>query len=245
MRDADDEPPGGGARHAGSGQEERGQSHAVYRPFLLRFYDLVVYVYNSPFLWRCPAFEMRRQYERNVGAQHLEVGVGTGYLLDSAHLPRRPAITLLDVNPGCLRATARRLRRWGPDAVRASVLEPFPEMGAFDSAAMNFVVHCLPGSMRRKGVAFASIARCLAPDGVFFGATILQGDAPRSTRAQRWMDLYNRRGIFCNADDTLEGLRAALQAAFADVTVRMRGCVALWEARRPRGEVCGPGPCAG
>jgi len=208
--------------------------HAVYRPLLLRFYDLVVYVYNSPFLWRCPAFEMRKTYEQNVGRRHLEVGVGTGYLLDTAHLSLRPRITLLDMNPGCLQATAHRLRRFGPQVVQASVLEPLPEIGRFDSVAMNYVVHCLPGSMREKAGAFRAIAKRVAPGGVFFGATLLQGDAPRSPIAQGWMDFYNRRGIFSNADDTLGGLRAGLEANFADVSLRVRGCVGLWEARRPR-----------
>jgi hypothetical protein len=63
-----------------------------------------------------------------------------------------------------------------------------------------------------------------------FGATILQGDAPRSRPAQALMNLYNRKGIFSNAKDTADDLEAALRARFSNVRIERRGVVALFEA---------------
>ena len=58
---------------------EAGQ--AVYSPFVLRMYDWFVLGFSSRFIWRCPASEMRRLYDRNVSSRHLDIGVGTGYFL--------------------------------------------------------------------------------------------------------------------------------------------------------------------
>ncbi len=73
----------------------------------------------------------------------------------------------------------------------------------------------------------------LAEDGVIFGATILQGDAPRSLPAQALMNVYNNKGVFSNADDTFQILSQALETRFADVALRRIGAVALFEVRRP------------
>ena len=64
-----------------------------------------------------------------------------------------------------------------------------------------------------------------------FGATIVQGDAPRSGAARRLMVIYNRKGVFCNAQDTLADLETALRQRFDEVDTRLFGCVALFEAR--------------
>ncbi|MEO1281860.1 MAG: methyltransferase type 12, partial [Pseudomonadota bacterium] len=63
-----------------------------------------------------------------------------------------------------------------------------------------------------------------------FGATILQGDAPRSKPAQALMDVYNRKGIFSNTDDTFDDLKLALESRFDNVQLTRHGAVALFEA---------------
>jgi hypothetical protein len=71
----------------------------------------------------------------------------------------------------------------------------------------------------------------LEPGARVFGATIVQGSAPRSRPAQALLNLYNRKGIFSNADDTVEALNAALRKRFRDVEVSLKGTVALFEAQ--------------
>jgi SAM-dependent methyltransferase len=210
-------------------QVEAGQ--AAYSPVVLRLYDWMVHGMSNPLLWRCPTVELRRLYDRNVSACHLDIGVGTGYFLDKAKWPvPRPAITLIDLNPNSLAAASSRIRRFAPQTVRANALEPLPAVGAFTSAGLCYLLHCLPGAIPEKAVAFDHLRPLLAPAARVFGATILQGDAPRSRPAQALMNLYNRKGIFSNAKDTADDLEAALRARFSNVRIERRGVVALFEA---------------
>jgi hypothetical protein len=208
--------------------------HAVYSPTVLRNYDWMVLGLSNRLLWRCPTFELRRLYDRNVSDRHLDVGVGTGYFLDKARWPvAKPAITLVDLNPNCLAATSARIRRLAPQTVRANILEPLPRLEPFRSVGLCYLLHCVPGSIPEKAVAFDHVSALMAPGARVFGATILQGNLRRSKVAQALMDLYNHKGIFSNGSDTLEGLDAALRRRFRDVQVESRGTVALFEARAP------------
>src|SRR3569833_2831257 len=86
---------------------------AVYNRFVLSVYDLVVLQLSSRFVWRCPKSAMLANYQRNVGARHLDLGVGTGYFLDNVVFPTpQPTITLADLNPVVLETAARRISRY-------------------------------------------------------------------------------------------------------------------------------------
>ncbi|GMG81766.1 class I SAM-dependent methyltransferase [Paralimibaculum aggregatum] len=214
---------------------EAGQ--AVYTPLTLALYDRLVLGLSNRLLWRCPTRHLRALYAGNLGARHLDIGVGTGYFLDTADWPvPAPRITLLDLNPHSLAAAGRRIARHRPEAVRADCLEPLPVPvpPGFDSVGLCYLLHCLPGAIPEKARVLDHAAAVLAPGGCVFGATILQGDAPRSRAAQALMDLYNARGIFSNARDRHEDLEAALDARFAELRLWRQGAVALFAARRPR-----------
>jgi len=85
--------------------------------------------------------------------------------------------------------------------------------------------------MAEKVIVFDHLSPLLAPGARIFGATIVQGGAPRSRSAQALMNLYNSKGFFSNAGDTVEDLHAALRKRFRDVEVTITGTVALFEAR--------------
>lgn len=208
--------------------------HALYRPSTLAAYDAFVYGFSSPFLWRCPPRTLRRLYERNVAPRHLDVGVGTAYLLDHARFRRgRPEITLLDPNADCLERAARRLARYGPRTVRHSAFDPLPDIGRFGSIGMNYVLHCLPGSFSEKGVVFDRLARVLEPDGVLFGSTVLAHDGTCSWPTRATLALFNHRRIFANERDRFADLEAELRVRFRTVRCWRVGHVALFEARGP------------
>lgn len=212
--------------------EQIDAGQAIYSPAVLRNYDWMVLGLSNRLLWRCPTAELRRLYDRNVSDRHLDIGVGTGYFLDKARWPvPKPAITLLDLNPNCLAAASRRIRRFAPQTIRANILEPLPPLEPFRSAGLCYLLHCVPGTMPEKAAAFDHISALLAPGARLFGATIVQGSLPRSGLAQAFMDLYNRKGLFSNAGDTIEDLDAALRQRFRDVRVESRGTVVLFEAR--------------
>jgi SAM-dependent methyltransferase len=210
----------------------RGQ--ADYSGFLLRLYDPLVLGPISRYIWRAPAEIGIRMYREHIRPNHLDVGPGTGYFIDHAGLPAGSRVTVLDPNPNVLRHVTRRLRHLDVTAVQADVLKPLPVAGPFASAGMNAVLHCLPGPLDRKAVAIANVARVLAPDATFFGATVL-GRSAKHTRAGRWMlAAFNRRGTFDNLDDTEDGLAEILRRSFEDVTVERLGGLALFRATGAR-----------
>src|SRR5690242_14275732 len=96
---------------------------AIYSPWTLRFYDLVALGFSGRFIWRCSRQSLLDWYNQHITANHLDVGVGTGFFLDRCAWPtKQPRIALMDLNPNCLQAASRRLSRYQPEPYRANVL---------------------------------------------------------------------------------------------------------------------------
>jgi len=215
--------------------------YAVYTHKMLRFYDILVHRVSNAVFWRCPTQRLVALYDRHMAAVHLDIGPGTGFFLAKTARRRSvppPAVTLLDRNPACLAASAARIPELAPVRVEASAFGPWPDdIGLFQSIGLNYLLHCLPGAMPAKAAVFEQAVRHLAPDGVVFGSTIVQGDdgAPPNLGARRLMAFYNKKGVFSNTEDTEATLLAALDARFAQVVTDRQGCVVLFAARTPRG----------
>jgi hypothetical protein len=113
------------------------------------------------------------------------------------------------------------------------VLEPLPLGDArFESVAANYLLHCLPGEVESKAATLAEHVRAnLEPGGVLFGATILDRGVPHSRIGRRLLRVYNRKGIFANADDDEPGLRRGLASCLNEVQIEVVGAVALFAAR--------------
>lgn len=212
-------------------QIEAGQ--AIYTRPMLAVYDLVVLGISARFVWKCPAALVEAHYNRHVTSNHLDVGVGTGYFLDRCRFPSAtPRVALMDLNPNALEFASRRISRYQPETYRRNVLDAISlDAPRFDSVGINYVLHCLPGSIRSKSVVFDHLQGMMNPNGVLFGSTLLQGGVTRSWLATRLMAIYNRRGIFSNERDDLDGLTQALTQRFRDVSVAVVGCVALFSGR--------------
>ena len=205
----------------------RGQ--AVYNPLVLAAYDAVVMGGTLPFAWRCPVSNLIDLYYQYASRDHLECGVGTGYFTD--HCRGFERLVLVDLNPNSLAVAARRLRRYRPTTYRRNVLERLglPEE-PFDSAGMNFLLHCLPGDIRSKAVAFDSVSEYVKPGGVVFGSTVLTVGVESNFLGRQVSALFNRTGIFCNRDDDLGGLRSELARRFSASDVKTIGSAALFWA---------------
>ena len=219
--------PGDAETHAGQ---------AIYAPATLRLYDLVVLRLSNPLVWRCPTRRILALYDTHARDSHLDVGVGTGWYLDRCRFPvPHPRIGLLDLNRHSLDAAAARIARYAPQTYRADVLAgPAPAAEPFGSISATYLLHCLPGTLARKARAFDTLRPLLRDEGVLFGATLLSQGVARNAAARALMRAYVARGVFSNAEDGPEALRAALEARFADVSIEIVGCAALFVARRPR-----------
>jgi hypothetical protein len=212
--------------------EQIAAGQAVYNPFTLRAYDWFVLGLSSSFLWRCPARRMLDHYDRHVSANHLDVGVGTGYFLDKCRFPSpSPRVALMDLNPHSLAHAARRIARYNPETLTRNVLAPIAYEGKkFDSVGVSFLLHCLPGTMEEKAAAFDGLNGLMKPGAALFGATLLHDGVERSLPAAALMGFYNRKGIFSNRGDSPESLRQALESRFHAVSVKVVGCAALFSA---------------
>lgn len=225
---------------------------AAYTAASLSIYDAMVLGFSNRFLWRCPTAELVSLYDANVSANHLDAGVATGYFLDRCRFPdARPRLCLLDLNETCLRTAAARVARYRPRTLRANVLAPIAphELPAepFDSLGITYLLHCLPGPVARKSIAFRNLKPLLRDGARVFGATILGRGVPHNSLGRQVMRFYNSRGFFGNAEDDLAGLRDALASQFRDVTLWQRGTVALFTARHDtrRSELAGDGAAGG
>lgn len=211
-------------------------SQRYFNRLSLQFYDLVLYHFVSKHAWGCSTALLDAHYAQHVSANHLEVGVGTGYLLDRVRFPTSaPRLTLMDFSSSCLEKTGKRVARYQPQGVRQNILEPVTaELGKFDSIAINYVLHCVPGNFREKGIAFAHLKPLLSEGGVLFGSTVLAKGVPLNPLAKGLLWLFNAIGVFINRDDSLEDLAAALKQNFAEVDWKVVGCTAVFAARVPR-----------
>jgi hypothetical protein len=206
---------------------------AIYNRGILSVYDLGVLKLSNQWAWRCPSPLILDFYNAHITANHLDVGVGTGYFLDKCRFPSsNPRIDLLDLNQNSLHVTAERLRRYQPTIHLANVLEPLTlDMPKFDSVALNYLLHCLPGNLQHKQLVFDHLKPYLNPGAVIFGTTILGQGIQPNFLALRLMKLYNAKGIFSNHADNLSDLQAVLERHFHDCQTKVVGCVAFFSAR--------------
>lgn len=207
---------------------------AVYNRATLLAYDLWVLGLSNRYAWECPTTALLAHFGHHASGRHLDIGVGTGYLLRHGRFPvPRPEVVLADLNPSSLAAAARRIRHLQPRTHQVDVMRPFtlPE-APFVSASMNYLLHCLPGRLADKAPAVRHAAAQLRPGGTLFGATILGDGAGHNLFGRALMGVYNARGIFSNRDDSVEALRAILEPELREVEVQVVGKVALFSGQR-------------
>lgn len=215
-------------------QEDVEAGAASYTKSLLSVYDLFALGISSRLVWRCPKKRVLTHYNRYVSNNHLDVGPGSGYFLDHCDFSStQPRIALFDLNPNCLEVASRRIARYEPEVYEGSVLDKIEIDGRpFDSVGLNYVLHCLPGTIRTKSVVFEHLDALLSPGGTLFGSTVLYSEVPQTWLSRRLMDAYNKDKLFSNAEDDLTGLRWALSQHLSNVVIEIVGCVALFSAQK-------------
>jgi SAM-dependent methyltransferase len=208
---------------------------AIYNPLVLRIYDLWVTRFSNRFAWRCPADRQIEHYRAHLRHRHLDVGVGTGFYLQWAAEFGARHVALLDPNPNCL-ATARARLNGVPSSIHCQdALKPLSLSGpTFDSIGLSYLLHCLPGPFERKAAIFDNLLPFLASNGVLFGSTILGKGVRHNALGRTLMAVYNAKGIFGNAEDTIDDIERALRRRFRNVSIEQAGVVALFSAQDPR-----------
>jgi len=205
---------------------------AGYTKQLLAIYDFYVLGFANTFAWKCPTRLNLDFYNQHISNKHLDVGVGTGYFLDKCQFTSsHPIISLLDLNPNTLEVTAKRIRRYNPTTCIGNVLEPLQLESTFDSIGLNYLLHCLPGTMLSKSIVFENLKPFLNDGGVVFGATILGQSVEHNFLARKMTSVLNSKGIFGNTKDNLEDLQTILKENFRDRSIQIIGSVAFFVGR--------------
>ncbi len=163
----------------------------------------------------------------------MDVGCGTGYLLDTLNKSGYDRLALVDLSPQSLAWSKRRLRRYHPETVKHNILLPLPQqVGVFDSISVNYVLHCLPTTLKEKCGVIAGLKSCLAEDGVIFGTTISGRCFQHSILAKGMLWFYNCVGSFTNVFDSAQELEKLLKQDYRGVHVCEIGSVIFFSGRR-------------
>ncbi|MEM9281255.1 MAG: class I SAM-dependent methyltransferase [Verrucomicrobiota bacterium] len=209
------------------------KGYAVYTRRSLAFYDAWVLGISNHLAWRCPTEYLLSHYRGHISDNHLEVGVGTGFFLEKTLPEGQPKVALLDANRDCLDYASKRLEEYRPEVYQENILEPFDLYGdRFDSIAVNYLFHCLPGPLNEKAATVVDrLIPLLNEGGILFGSTILGSEVQRSLFAKLLMRTYNKKGIFSNTEDSLGDMMEVLSARFKTFNVEVHGCVVLFWAK--------------
>ena len=167
-------------------EKERTKGEAeVYSRFVLKIYDWYVLWYNCRFLWKCPAYYLLDLYNQYVSANHLDIGVGTGYFLDKCKFPSTNVrLALMDSNANPLIVASKRLFRYNPEVYQRNASKPFSiNAQPFDSIGMMNVLHCIPGNLKTKAIVFENAKEVMNAGAVIFGSTILYKGVKRNALA--------------------------------------------------------------
>jgi len=205
----------------------------IYSKNLLSVYDLYVFKCVSPIFFRCPSEKIIDFYLNNVSENHLEVGAGTGFLLKKCkNAGKIKMLSLLDLSENCLEATQKSIKPIEAKIYKANILEDLPlETEKFKSIGLNFVLHCVPGDFKTKGMALLNLGNHLTEDGAIFGSTAIY-DSKQNVMAKLVMDTYNKTGIFNNKDDKKNELEEVLRDGFGKVSVTQIGNVLFFKASK-------------
>ncbi len=206
------------------------KGHSIYNKLTLSVYDLWVLGISNSFIWKCPSYKLLELYNQHISSNHLDIGVGTGFFLDRCKFPtNNPRVALMDINPDSLEVAYQRIIRYSPETYLRNVLEPIQfNSHTFDSIGLNYLLHCLPGTMQTKEAVFQHIKPLLNVGGVIFGSTVLGEGVERNIFAKYLMAIYNNKGIFTNRYDSLKNLKENLEHHFSKSSVTVIGCVALF-----------------
>ncbi len=209
----------------------------VYNPFVLKMYDFLVLNISNSYIWNCPSKYLLNNFDQNMSQYHLDAGVGTGYFIEKSNATcQLRRLGLLDLNVNSLQTAYERIRRvvdFDPVCFQEDVLHCKPlDTMSFDSLSLNYLFHCLPGSIEQKCASVLEHIRpSLSPSANVFGATILGKGVKLGGVAKQLMGVYNKKKIFFNENDSVKGLSDALNTYCVDVEIELRGCVALFSAR--------------
>ena len=206
------------------------KGQAIYSKLMLMVYNIIVLRISNKFAWKCVTSNQLMFFNQHITSNHLDVGVGTGYYIDNCNFPQdvTPKLTLVDLNQNCLDWCAKKLYRYNPICYKKDLYDNLDLPDKYSSISINYVLHCLPGTLNDKERVLLNLKNYLTRDGVIFGSTILGKDSQPNFFAKRLLNLYNKKGVFSNLSDDEKTLKMILSNNFSHVSTKKIGMVMLF-----------------
>lgn len=126
---------------------------AIYSPLLLKMYDALVLGLSNRYAWQCSTDAVLLPFfQQHLSANHLDIGVGSGYFLAHSTFAPQQKLTLLDLNRNSLQAASAHIAHVQPVLIQEDILNSSGALGQqkFDSISLFYLLHCLPGDMEQK-----------------------------------------------------------------------------------------------
>jgi SAM-dependent methyltransferase len=206
------------------------RSQRFFNSFILTFYDLMLYRCIAQYFWGCKPARLVKFYSDNLSGKHLDVGVGSGYLLrHGIKNPKDIDLSLMDLNENCLNKTEQAIYPIQAKTYQRNILvdiEGIPE--SYQSISVNYVMHCVPGSFKEKGIAFKHLKKLLRDDGILFGSSVVSKGVKKPCHSAVLMWVFNTIGLFDNSNDSLEDLTSVLKQYFKHVEIVESGPTVLF-----------------
>jgi len=209
------------------------RSQRYFNKLSLAIYDLVLYGFISKYAWGASIQRLDAHYRKYVTSNHLEVGVGTGYLLNRIEFPKpMPRLALMDLSVACLKKTKSTVSRYVPEIYVQNLLEPMRHnIRPFESIGINYVLHCVPGDIHHKCQGLLQLKTLLKPDGILFGTTVLSKGVSKNILARPAMWLFNMLGVFNNRQDSATDLEKFLRTHFQILEFELIGVTAFFAVK--------------
>lgn len=209
------------------------RSQQYFNKISLFFYDMILYGVISKYAWGSSIQRLDAHYKKYIRSNHLEVGVGTGFLLNRVAFDcAQPRLALMDLSNDCLEKTKRKVSRYAPEIYIQNLLEPIRhQIIPFDSIGINYVMHCIPGGFSEKGIAFSHLQRLLSLNGILFGTTVLSEGIHKNMLATPFMWLLNLLGVFNNRKDNARDLKYFLEKNFKLIEFEVIGATAFFAVK--------------
>ena len=167
----------------------------------IKIYDFVVNDLNCKYAWRCHKNNIFKNYQNNLKNNHLEIGPGSGYFLNPKfHQKKIDNLFLMDINQPILKASKENLDKYYSNiqTVNHNIFEKSLNSLQIDSIGINYVLHCVPGSLDNK---LEKLYLNLPKNTNIFGATVISDIDKQTPLSKLELKLLNHKGVFNNKLD--------------------------------------------
>ena len=169
----------------------------------IKIYDYLVNDINCKYAWRCDKKNIFNLYQNNLKSNHLEIGPGSGYFLyPENHNKKIDNLILMDINKPILDHSYNNLKSnySNISCFNHNIFEKEIELNNINSVGINYVLHCVPGSLEEK---FDKLVNNIKSKNelIIFGSTVVNDYNKQTYLSDLELKLLNYYGIFNNNND--------------------------------------------